>query len=605
MAFKTFEVSGYRSGLAVLDDAREIEFEGSFRDRNELDAGFAVELLLANAGLTEPRPGSMLCELSREAYEHVESPMLARHRFLAVELYLHALKSKFDRTSPAPPESSRLRIGECDDVMKRATQFVEDLRSLDRVRDLVTASSLKLYKTLSKALYEEGRIYIDGCSKAERIKFNDVVATAPNIEVKWGQLQAAPNALAVLYNFSPYTDTGAVVASKRIRESGDRFDIISCSFANRKKIDNTIERIAAPYVVTKEFLPMIPSWSTWDSFKAFAIRAKRLAFDNVKNGRKYDYVYTRTMWAPSHYAGSLIKKEFPDLDWVAEFSDPLSLDVEGIARGGELPEDKFLLDLLVDIEEEFGSVPESYRTIFSIAEIIAYARADRIIFTNNHQQLVMLEHIYSSALRDRVAAVAEVSNHPTLPSVFYDAEEIDYVVDSSVVNLAYFGEFYATRGLTEVTKAIRMLPQGFRDKVHLHVFTNYIPVGSSGARPRGMSAKAYDDLVDRAISGVGAYGIEDQVHLNGSLPYLKFLGITKKFDYLLVNDAQSGEHHAVNPYLPSKWSDYAGSVAASWAFVEEGSSLAGKPANVKTPLGDIVAIANELKKIISQKLGSE
>lgn len=604
MAFKTFEVGGYRSKLAVRDDANEIESRGSVRDPNELDAGFVIEILLANAGLTEPRPGTMFCELSQEAYEQVESPVVEPHRFLALELYLRAVESQGALASSVPLEISKLRIDECGDAVTKAEQFVEDLRSLDRVRNLVTASSLKLYKTISKALYEEGRIYLDGCSKAERIMFNDVVTTAPNIVVNWGHLQATPNALAVLYNFSPYTDTGAVVASKRIRASGDRFDIISCSFANRKKIDNTIERIAAPYVVTKQFLPMIPSWSTWDSFKAFAIKAKRLAVNNINNGRNYDYVYTRTMWAPSHYAGSLIKKEFPDLDWVAEFSDPLSLDVEGVARGGELPEDKFLLDLLVDLEEEFGSVPASYRTIFSVAEIIAYARADRIIFTNHHQQSVMLEHIYSSKLRDRVAAIAEVSNHPTLPSAFYDAEEIEYSVDSDVVNLAYFGEFYATRGLTEVTTAIRMLPESLRDKVHLHVFTNYIPVGTSGARPRGMSAKAYDDLVERAISGVGAYGIEDQVHLNGSLPYLKFLSITKKFDYLLVNDAQSGEHHAVNPYLPSKWSDYAGSVAASWAFVEEGSSLAGKPANVKTPLGDIVAIANELKKIIGQKLGS-
>lgn len=605
MGSKAFEVCGYRSRLTIVDNDEMQEYGSSCHDRNEPDPGLTLEILMANAGFTEASPGKILCELTEEEHGQVLSPIYEGHRFLAVELYLRATKSKVESTSPAPSESSESRIADHQDVTTLAEQFVTDLRSLYRVRSLVTPSSLKLYKSLSDALYEEGRRYIDGCSREQRIRFNDVVSTAPNVEVNWDHLQTAPNALAVLYNFSPYTDTGAVVASKRIRESGDLFDVISCSFANRKKIDSTIERIAAPYVVTKQFLPMVPSWSTWDSFKAFAIKAKRIAVDRVKNGRNYDYLYTRTMWAPSHYAGSLIKREFPDLDWVAEFSDPLSLDVEGLARGGELPDDKFLLDLLVDVEEEFGSVPEGYRTIFSIAEIIAYAGADRIIFTNHHQQSVMLEHIYSSKLRDRVAAIAEVSNHPTLPSEFYDAEEIDYVVDSTVVNLAYFGEFYATRGLTEVTTAIRMLPKAIRGKVHLHVFTNYIPVGASGARPRGMSAKAYDDLVDRAISGVGAYGIEDQVHLNGSLPYLKFLSITKKFDYLLVNDAQSGEHHAVNPYLPSKWSDYAGSVAASWAFVEEGSSLAGKPANVKTPLGDILAIVNELKKIISQKLGSE
>ena len=603
MALKTYEVDGFGSVEALPYGIKDAELAKTSADQGQVDAGFVEELLLANTGLSDSSHGRMLVSLEWANDEIITASDIAEHRFLALELYLRATMCSVEdywNNSDAIKKPLALKH---NDALTVAKQFVNDLRSLERACSFATAVTVKLCKTLSKSLYAETYSKISSFSKVERAKFNDVLATSNNISVNWSLLQAAPNALAVLYNFSPYTDTGAVVASKRIRESGDLFDVISCSFANRKKIDNTIERIAAPYVASKHFLPLIPSWATWDAFKGFAIKASRLANDKVAQGHNYDYFYTRAMWAPSHYAGALIKRENPTLTWIAEFSDPLSLDVEGLARGGELPEDKFLLDLIADIEQKFGAVPPEYRTIFSIAEIIAYAFADQIVFTNQHQQTVMLDHIYSSGLRDRVAKIAKVSNHPTLPRAFYDAEAVDYNVDPSVINLAYFGEFYATRGLTEVTTAIRMLPQEVRNKVHLHVFTNYIPVGSSGARPRGMSAKAYDDLVDRAISGVGAYGIENQVHLNGSLPYLNFLGITKKFDYLLVNDAQSGEHHAVNPYLPSKWSDYAGSTASSWAFVEEGSSLADKPATVKTPLGDILAITNQLQEIISTKLG--
>ncbi|PQZ96531.1 hypothetical protein CQ017_17520 [Arthrobacter sp. MYb224] len=524
-----------------------------------------------------------------------------------MELFLRSESCAVVQDTSIEPKADTLTIAaepkrSVDDAAKK---YIVDLRSLMRAREFVTSRRMDVYRPIADALYAEIREYISQLSKYERTRFNDQLATTHNLDVEWSRLQQKPNALAVLYNFSPYTDTGAVVASKRIRASGDSYDVIACSFAHRKKIDGTIERIAAPYVYSKFFLPMVPSWATWSAFKAYAIRASRMAQDKINAGSQYDYFYTRAMWAPSHYAGVLIKKQNPTLKWVAEFSDPLSLDVEGLPRGGAPLDDEFVRELTGPIEAEFGLISEEERTIFSLAEIIVYAHADEIVFTNDHQKSIMLSHIYSEKLKQRVAEKSTVSNHPTLPNEFYEAEVVDYEVDSNLVNLAYFGEFYATRGLTEVTTAIRMLPEKYRSMVHLHVFTNYIPVSGSGARPRGMSAQAYNDLVDRAISGVGAHGIEHQVTLNGSLPYLKFLGITKKFDYLLVNDARSGEHHSVNPYLPSKWSDYAGSESKSWAFVEDGSSLSLKPATVQTPLGDISAIAEGLIRIIEEKLGNK
>lgn len=44
-------------------------------------------------------------------------------------------------------------------------------------------------------------------------------------------------------------------------------------------------------------------------------------------------------------------------------------------------------------------------------------------------------------------------------------------------------------------------------------------------------------------------------------------------DVLLVNDAVTPPGGTVNPFLPSKWSDYRGSSTPVWAIVEEGSSL--------------------------------
>lgn len=590
--------------IAVLRGAAEMKNSASSND--PVSPSEISNAIRSASGLEAPSQNVIEVLLDGEVYKDIrENAWNAMHRFISLELYLRATKARWVASETDEKLADHLSISQSanESTVDGANKYIVDIRSLNRARTFVKAQSLGTYTAVESGLYEEIRKYRSRLTKSEKVRFNDLLATAPNLEVDWAQLMDEPNALAVLYNFSPYTDTGAVVASKRIRASGDTYDVIACSFAHRKKIDSTIERIAAPYVHSKQFLPMVPSWATWSAFKAYAIKASRIAQNKIDAGQTYDYLYTRAMWAPSHYAGVLLKKANPELRWVAEFSDPLSLDVEGLPRGGAPLEDGFVTGLIEPIEREFGAVPDTERTIFALAELIAYAHADEIVFTNDHQKTTMLGHIYSETLRQHVEEKSVVSNHPTLPAEFYEAEQVNYSVDRSRVNLAYFGEFYATRGLTEITTAIRMLPKQYRDKVHLHVFTNYIPVSGSGSRPRGMSAKAYNDLVDRAINGVGAHGIEDQVTLNGSLPYLKFLGITKKFDYLLVNDARSGEHHEVNPYLPSKWSDYAGSSSKSWAFVENGSSLSLKPATVHTALGDIQAITDELIRIIKDKLG--
>lgn len=170
-----------------------------------------------------------------------------------------------------------------------------------------------------------------------------------------------------------------------------------------------------------------------------------------------------------------------------------------------------------------------------------------------------------------------------------------------MVNVAYFGEFYVTRGITDITLAMAMLPQHIRDRIRLHVFTNFVPEGGLATRPPGFSKAQFDALVRRAQDGVGAHGMEHLVRFNASLPYLDFLAVTRQFDYLVVNDAQSGSRHTRNPFLPSKWSDYRGSQAEVWALVEDGSMLSTMPTALQTPLGDPAAARDVLWERVEAK----
>src|SRR5699024_11841837 len=58
---------------------------------------------------------------------------------------------------------------------------------------------------------------------------------------------------------------------------------------------------------------------------------------------------------------------------------------------------------------------------------------------------------------------------------------------------------------------------------------------------------------------------------NEYVPYFEFLNLTNKFDVLLVFDSITNDIKSLNPYLPSKISDYIGSSAIILALVESRS----------------------------------
>jgi hypothetical protein len=84
------------------------------------------------------------------------------------------------------------------------------------------------------------------------------------------------------------------------------------------------------------------------------------------------------------------------------------------------------------------------------------------------------------------------------------------------------------------------------------------------------------------------------------VPFLEFLNLTTLFDVLLVNDAATAQHHAVNPYLPSKISDYRGSGTPIWAICEPGSILSTQPVDFSSELGDVAGATAALRALIAR-----
>ena len=212
--------------------------------------------------------------------------------------------------------------------------------------------------------------------------------------------------------------------------------------------------------------------------------------------------------------------------------------------------------------------------------MLPYIFANECVFTNHSQKAYMLRMVKDKNLIAKVEREALVSQHPTLPRKFYKLSSCEYAVDKSTINIAYFGSFYATRGVGEILEALSKLENDIKKHFRFHIFTQ---------DPDSISLSEE---------------VQENVVLNKMVPYLDFLSVSNKFDCLIVNDAQTKGFKWVNPYLPSKLSDYKGSSSKIWALCEEGSELENNnndsSLNFKSRIGDI----SSSMMVFKQMLGS-
>ncbi|WKN49397.1 glycosyltransferase [Nocardioides sp. Arc9.136] len=389
--------------------------------------------------------------------------------------------------------------------------------------------------------------------------------------------EGAAQNLALLYCFTPWVGTAGIVAARRLRERGVLVDVVCKDLDEMRDRDTSLKVIADPWVARVAALGGPADFSSWGSVESWSGGV----FAQLEEwGTDHRSVYSRAMWVASHLVAAQYKLRNPSVPWTAEFSDPISRTIHGRRRPGRAREGALLEELRSGMRAA-GFEPPGHHDTFEWAEVAAYALADEVLFTNENQLEYMLDYCPDPALAERVRAVATVRPHPTLPPRFYDLAEPDYVLDEGVVNLGYFGAFYPTRGLTEVTGALEGLPAHVRSRVRLHVFTQ-------------------DPATIR--SAVVDAGLADCVVVNPYVGFLEFLALTRRFDVLVVNDADSSEHGpGGNPYLPSKLSDYLGSGTPVWAIVEPGSVMSRRSLAHTTLLGDVAAAAEVVTGLVAAR----
>ncbi len=381
--------------------------------------------------------------------------------------------------------------------------------------------------------------------------------------------------LVVSYCFAPYAGPSAMVSAKRVQQRGEVVDVLLNAMDAVRAVDPPTTAIAEEYIDRAEVLETRTLFGAWSAIRDFCRESQTAIAAQVERKGHYATMHSRAMWPASHFAAALYKIDNPQVHWSAEFSDPISHDVHGQLRSGRVKDDEVSRALRAALPADF---PGDDLSLFQWCEQVAYHLADELVFTNPNQLQVMLDDC-PEQLRDTVRAKAVVSPQPALPQRFYELAEVEQLAEPDRASIAYFGAFYATRGLGEVFTALARLSAEERAGLRLDVFT-----GST-------------DLVQEALAG---QPWADTVRVHGYRPYLEFLALAAQYDALLVNDAETTGTHSVNPYLPSKYSDYRGSGTAVWAHVEPGSVLSTEPVELRSTVGDVASVQAVLELLTTR-----
>ncbi len=383
--------------------------------------------------------------------------------------------------------------------------------------------------------------------------------------------------LAISYCFPPAADTSAMVAARRVAGYGACVDLVSHSMKRIAGRDASMGRLTRPHVDRRWTVNGPAAALSWDGgVKHFIDRGWEHITRENPDAWPYTSLYSRAMWPASHLLAALAHLEHPGMHWTAEMSDPLSINTTGQERDGDWdPDDPLVVRFRAAVAERGFAGPDS-EAMAPWIETVAYALADEILFTNAVQRDFMLGRIADPPLREHAAGISVVAAHPRPPERFY-REQPPLELPTGVVNIGYFGNFYPNRGLGDLFTALNGFDR--RSRVRVHVFTN---------RPGDLSVQ------------VTAHGLDDQVEVHPQLPYLEYLPQLRRFEVLLVNDADAVAYLGVNPYLPSKVSDYLGSGSDIWAMVEPGSPMDGLDLTFVSSRGDADSAAQTLAQIVDR-----
>lgn len=371
------------------------------------------------------------------------------------------------------------------------------------------------------------------------------------------------NELVISYAFSPTNTTTSNMVGKRILSEKNNVSVICASLDNLNK-DYSFNKIIEEFIVDK--LVIQQEFETgWQSIKDFFQKGMEI----LETKNHYDKIYSRAQFAHSHFLAIEYKLKYPNTYWRAEFSDPLIYNLDKKESTPPI-EDK---DYISRINKELNLNLSINNSINYICEYLTFKLADEIVFTNENQKRLM-----ESILETDVSNKATISPHPTLDKKYYYIKNCNYEIDDDKINLAYFGAIFGNRNLEGFINGLDNIKEEYKDNYRLHIFSSN------------------RTLLEQLLSP----DVFSKTTINPPVDFLDFLNLTTKMDVLLVEDSNISAFD-INPFLPSKISDYKGSGKPVWAICQKNSIMDEMDIAYKSHLNDLESVIRVANKIIAKK----
>lgn len=380
--------------------------------------------------------------------------------------------------------------------------------------------------------------------------------------------------LVISFFFPPSDNVSGITVAKRVIENNRRVDVIH---VKQDSASNDLSSHVQNLINDEIVIDMDCNLDWWECISKF-----------VKKGmgairKDYPRIYSRSWLMSNHFLACEYKFNHRSTFWTAEFSDPLIYDLSNKEKSYKqmiVDEDAYINKLNNEIKGLNSDFPliEYNSSAYFIAEYLAYLFADKVIFTNENQRQIMLEQ-FPVDVMDHVLAKSEIRAHPTLPAEYYHIKNSGLKLNDDYVNIAYFGgDYYGKRHFEGLFYAFESLNHKYREKIRLYIFI----------KDR--------KLVKRLTSTLDVKG---NIKVKRPMEYLEFLNAATEFDVLVVNDVDTKGNFPINPYLPSKLSDYLGSSTDIWAICEDGSALSQYDVKYKSDISDYSTSSDALVQILN------
>lgn len=562
-----------------------------------IDSPISAQILEHKPGIQAPENlwrslGFAACKMLSvaEAKDHKFDVELRSGEDVAYFAPLFAKHSLYFDNTPAHNGATYYRLVRQGSLSRQSASFdfsvsqrLAVMKHLDEASKSADAGMRNLMHSMMRSQTLFAKRYLDEHPN----QINQVVEAFDSADLDyyaWNLLSGKTKNLAISYNFAPFADASAVVAAKRIVNSGLQWNVINNDMTGVRDRDDSFHQRVLPYISTQRTIKNPAVFGSWKGIRDFCVDGLQAISEIEEANGSQSRVYSRSMWPASHYLAALHKIRNPKVEWIAEFSDPLRKDVRGKERVGPVVEDDIWAEIRAGVSAAgFGLNPD--QSLFAVCEKIAYSLADTIYFTNSHQLTYMMSYLDDFEMKTRVKHLASIQPQPVPPSRFVETSpRTNRGSDEpgSRIEIGFFGSFYPNRGPGLLLEAMQCLTPSIRDQIRLNIFT-----------PNNSELNV---RMERS-------NLEGSVAVHPPLPYMEFLEQTTRMDVLLVTDADTASSgHRLNPYLPSKLSDYRFSGRPIWGMYEQGSVLSRSNVEFLSRSNDLSETVSILQTLAKDEL---